>query len=105
MHPRANRPPGTEQTNWWHVTQNKGFRAMPKSADTAHRVARLAVLKRYHPHNSEQVTEAERDLRVQLLTEAITKAVDAAPPLTAEQRVKLAELLSPVRVSPQELQK
>jgi hypothetical protein len=30
----------------------------------------------------------------------IMRAVDASPPLTAEQRNKLAELLEPVRIAP-----
>ena len=73
---------------------------MPKSADVAHRIARLAVLKRYHPHDSELVTDAERELRVQLLTEAITRTVSAKPPPTNEQRAKLAALLEPVQITP-----
>ncbi|HTY27697.1 MAG TPA: hypothetical protein VMD51_06055 [Mycobacterium sp.] len=70
---------------------------MPRSDEVNHRVARLAVLKRYHPHDSQQVEDADRELRVQLLAEHITRAVDAAPPLTSEQRNRLAELLRPVR--------
>ena len=38
------------------------------------------------------MTEDELDARIR-------KIVDAAPPLTDQQRVKLAELLRPVRVS------
>lgn len=68
---------------------------MPKSDAVASRVARLAVLKRFYPSDSEQVENADRDLRVQLLTEAITKTLDADPPLTTEQRVGLAERLMP----------
>lgn len=44
----------------------------------------------------EQTLEALRlELRAALLAEAIRKAVDALPPLTAEQRADLSRLLVP----------
>jgi len=62
---------------------------------------RLAILKRWHPDDSPKVTAAERELRAEKLAAHIRKAVDAAPPLTTEQRVRLAELLEPVRIAPE----
>lgn len=53
--------------------------------------ARLAALVRHHPH--EDHGDARRDLRAARLADAICKTVDAAPPLTEEQRSRLALLL------------
>lgn len=43
------------------------------------------------------VTELRQQLRVERTTEYIRKLVDGAPPLSEDQRAKLAELLAPVR--------
>lgn len=64
--------------------------------------ARLAVTTRHHGKDSERARAAQRDYRAVALAEYIRKVVDAAPPLTAEQRDKLAVLLrasSPARPS------
>jgi hypothetical protein len=42
--------------------------------------------------------EARRDLRAQVMADYVQRLVDHWPPLTDEQRSKLAELLRPVRV-------
>lgn len=44
-------------------------------------------------HNA--ADEARRDLRAETLAEHIKAVVDAAPPLTDEQRQRLSQLLSP----------
>ena len=54
----------------------------------AHRTRELG---RDHP----QVDEARRDFKAARLAAHIAKIVDAAPPLTAEQRDRLATLLRP----------
>jgi len=63
-------------------------------------LARLAITRRWHPADHPKVTTAQRDLRVEQLADHIVRVVDAAPPLTTEQRVRLAELLEPVRIGP-----
>lgn len=55
--------------------------------------ARLAGNSRHHGPNSEQALEARRALKAARLEDAISRAVDSAPPLTPEQRRKLAVLL------------
>lgn len=55
--------------------------------------ARANALKRYRPVDDPVVKAAERDLRVERLAEYIERVVDAAPPLTPEQRDRLALLL------------
>jgi hypothetical protein len=52
---------------------------------------RLAATVRHNP--DADVSEIRRDLRAARLEDAIRKAVDAAPPLSPEQRAKLAGLL------------
>lgn len=39
--------------------------------------------------------DARRDLRAELLAEHVTRVVEAAPPLTAEQRERLVRILRP----------
>jgi hypothetical protein len=65
--------------------------------------ARIAALKRgiragERPADDPALTEAYRNLRALRLEEYIEKTLAAAPPLTDEQRSRLAELLKPVRV-------
>lgn len=55
------------------------------------RLANLHVGGHPDPH---QVTEARRDLSAAHVEKAIAKALAAAPPLTAEQRSRLAGLLA-----------
>jgi hypothetical protein len=66
---------------------------MAISAEKAHHRARRAnALQR---GDTETAELAARDLRAAMLAEHIKTAVDAAPPLTDEQRARLAGLLAP----------
>lgn len=56
--------------------------------------ARVAALSRSRDANDPDLKAARRDLRAAKLEEHIQKVVDEAPPLTDEQRVRLAGLLS-----------
>jgi hypothetical protein len=57
--------------------------------------ATLAATARHHPDDAERIAVARRDLRAENLAEHITRVVEAAPPLTPEQRDRLAALLRP----------
>jgi hypothetical protein len=57
---------------------------------------RLNALSRYRAPDDPDVAAARRDLRAARAEEYIRKIVDAAPPLTAEQRARLAAILRPV---------
>jgi hypothetical protein len=70
------------------------------SPSVASAVCRVAGLKRHHDDDNPKVQDAQRDLRYELVADHIKKVVDAAPPLTAQQRNRLTELLEPVRVAP-----
>ncbi len=59
---------------------------------TSHR-ARLASLTRFQPENAEALDDARRALRAARLEDYIRETVDAAPPLSSEQRDRLALLL------------
>jgi hypothetical protein len=53
--------------------------------------ARLAAHRRFG--NAEAAAEAELDLREAMLAKRIHEIADAAPPLSAERRARLAALL------------
>lgn len=55
----------------------------------------IAHAKRRDPNAD--TTELRRKMREERAAEYIKKLVDDAPPLTADQRARLAELLAPVR--------
>lgn len=55
----------------------------------------IAHAKRKNPNAD--TTELRRKLREERAAEYIKNLVDQAPPLTDEQRTRLAELLAPVR--------
>ena len=55
--------------------------------------ARVATHTRHHGPDDPRTALARRDLRAARLAEHITRTVDAAPPLTPEQRDRLAMLL------------
>lgn len=57
--------------------------------------ARLAGITARHGRESERARNARRDYHAIALAEHIRRVVDAAPPLTADQRSKLAVLLQP----------
>ncbi len=55
--------------------------------------ARVASLTRSRTPDAPDLLDARRQLRTERLADYITRTVDAAPPLTAEQRDRLAVLL------------
>lgn len=71
---------------------------MAISAEKAHHRARRAnALQR---GDTETAELAGRDLRAAMLAEYIENVVDKAPPLTADQRSRLAALLQPAGGGP-----
>jgi hypothetical protein len=54
---------------------------------------RLNALQRYRRPDDPAIADARRDLAAASLAEYIVKVVDAAPPLTEDQRARLATLL------------
>lgn len=62
------------------------------STSTYSHRARVAALSRHQP-NGQGIQEARRDLAASKLADYIRKTVDAAPPLTEDQRDRLALLL------------
>jgi hypothetical protein len=54
----------------------------------------LAAACRHHP---DQVEDRRRALAEAKITDYVERVLAEAPPLTQEQRTKLAELLAPVR--------
>lgn len=60
------------------------------------RAARSGAVQRYGRDHPESV-EAGRNLAALMLEKRITEVLTEAPPLTDEQRTRLAELLAPVR--------
>lgn len=69
---------------------------MPPSKNLAQLRSRVAVTARLKP-GSPELDAARRELRAGKLQEHIQQVVSAWPPLTDEQRVRLAELLAPAR--------
>ncbi|MGC4109452.1 MAG: hypothetical protein QM747_03290 [Nocardioides sp.] len=57
---------------------------------------RYGAVKRHHPQDLELVAAAQRDLAAAKIEDFIQRTVDDAPPLTDEQRNRLAALLRPV---------
>jgi hypothetical protein len=55
--------------------------------------ARVASLSRSRRADDPDLANARRDLRAERLAKAIRETVDGAPPLTDEQRARLAALL------------
>jgi hypothetical protein len=58
--------------------------------------ARAAALQRHRPNETAAIAEARRDAKFSTLSDYIQRTVDAAPPLTSEQRERLAVLLRPI---------
>lgn len=67
------------------------------SRDTAHHRARVGALSRDRKPGDPVLDAARRDLNAARLADYIQWTLAKAPPLTGEQRAKLAELLRPVR--------
>lgn len=66
-------------------------------SDILHERARIGSLSRSRPDDDSELVDARRNLAAAKLSEYIAKVLSAAPPLTDEQRTKLAELLRPAR--------
>lgn len=65
---------------------------MPTSPQSwTHHCARIAAIKRHHP--DADTTDAERDLKAARAEEYIRALVETFPPLTGEQKARLAALL------------
>jgi hypothetical protein len=73
--------------------------AAPSPA-TAHHRARVGALSRDRQPNDPEFLAAKRDLAAANIENYVTRVLAAAPPLTDEQRCRLAELLRPVRRYP-----
>jgi hypothetical protein len=56
---------------------------------------KLASSTRHHGSESPQAQQYKRDLAAIQIEDFVRKTVDAAPPLTAEQRARIAALLTP----------
>ena len=59
--------------------------------------ARHSALRRYRPEDDPVVVFAKSELRWAKLAAAIQREAEADPPLTPEQRARLAVLLAPSR--------
>lgn len=57
--------------------------------------AKIAALSRSRSADDPELVAARQRLRTERLAEQIKRTVDAAPPLTGEQRAHLAALLRP----------
>jgi ribosomal protein L29 len=56
-----------------------------------HTKSQLGLQIRYHPERD--TTELRRQLKAELLTERIQREANSAPPLSIEQRAKIAAIL------------
>jgi hypothetical protein len=61
-----------------------------------HERARVAALSRSRTPDDPELLDARRNMRTESLAAHIARVVAEAPPLTAEQRDRLALLLRPV---------
>lgn len=67
--------------------------SFPLSTWTQHRAAIGGLIKNGYEPDDPVVTEARRDLKAARLADYISRVVDEAPPLSPEQRDRLAVLL------------
>lgn len=70
---------------------------MSPSSEITHRRARLAGLTKNRPAGDPDIDDARRDLKATRAEEYIRRLVDEAPPLTPDQRNRLAAILRPVQ--------
>jgi hypothetical protein len=66
---------------------------VPISPEGRRRRARAAALSRHHPDQPEIAAEDRRELKAAAMERHIKALVDTFPPLTAEQKSRLAVLL------------
>jgi hypothetical protein len=64
----------------------------PRAPEVAR--ARLAAVRRHHPDQPEFAADARRDLRAANAAQYVRDLVDGWPPLTDQQRGRLAALLT-----------
>lgn len=64
--------------------------------EVRHHAARVGGLSRDRDADDPELVDAKRDLKAARLADHIKRTVDAAPPLTDEQRARLAHLLRPI---------
>lgn len=60
-----------------------------------HDRAKVAALTRHREPDDPSLSEARRDFAAERLAEVVRRVVDAAPPLTPQQRDTIAALLRP----------
>lgn len=72
--------------------------ALTVSRPVATARARLAGLTKHRPDDATTLDTARRDLKAATAEQYIRRLVDTAPPLTSEQRTRLASLLVPADV-------
>jgi hypothetical protein len=65
-----------------------------------HERARIAALTRSRQADDPELVTARQNLKALSLEEHVARVLAEAPPLTDEQRCRLAELLRPVRRHP-----
>ena len=70
---------------------------MPTSPTVSAAGAEVGAIARWHPHDKAKLAGARRDLRAAKLEAHIRSVVDTFPPLTPEQRDRLAVLLRGTR--------
>lgn len=72
---------------------------MPKTAfkGSALAKARSQVAVAHRKRDPEAIEDANRDFATEKIADYVTRVLDSAPPLSDEQRCRLAELLRPVR--------
>lgn len=66
---------------------------MALSKAAAHQRAKLANLSRGRQPDDPEIIEARRNLRAEMLADHVANVVAQAPPLTAEQRDRIAAIL------------
>jgi hypothetical protein len=64
-----------------------------------HERGRVGSLSRSRPSNDPELVEARQNLATAKLADYIDRVLAQAPPLSDEQRAKLAELLKPARTA------
>ena len=65
-------------------------------SQTLHHRARVGALSRSRRPDDPELLNARRDLAAERLAAYVAKTVAQAPPLTAEQRDRIAALLRPI---------
>ncbi len=72
---------------------------MALSKAAAHHRAKIGALSRSRPADDPELIEAKRGLIEAQAADYIERVLSAAPPLTDEQRIRLAELFRPANAT------